>query len=142
MEPFMTEFTLNMPEWEHPYAVATVRIIPDEGFLSEAVLLGYTPTICGSPERRGITFNTECSKTGDKHAIILLNYNGLDIDTIQHEVRHAYFWVVANQHGICKVNILDEQEEETFFRRLDVLTRRCIATIEHELGVLNWRNEL
>jgi hypothetical protein len=130
-----------MPLWETPYAVATVRVLPDySSFLSEAVLLGYTPTICGSPERRGVTFNTECSKTGDKHAIILLNYDGLCIETIAHEIRHAYFWVMANQHGVCKINVLDETEEELFSRRLDELTNRCISTIESSCnGLLNWK---
>jgi hypothetical protein len=136
----MIEFTLNMPMWETPYAVATVRLLPDtQSFLTEAILLGYTPPECGE-EDRGITFNTECSKTGDKHAIILLNYNRLDIETICHEIRHAYFWVMANQHGTLSLNVLDEDEDERFCARLDQLNNRCISTIQAQCGNgLQWK---
>ena len=135
----MIEFTLNMPGRDAPYSVATVRVLDGfTEFLSEAVFLGYTPP--AEPEKRGLTFNTECSKTGDKHAIILLNRRWLDHETILHEVRHAYFWVMSNQHGIVKVDVLNDVEEERFCSCLDTLINRAICTLEARFGeALKWK---
>ena len=134
----MTEFTINMPEWPTPNPVATIRVMPATEFKTEALLLGYVPG--ASDETRGMTFCMECDKTRAKMSIVLINGDKLELSTLIHEIRHAYFWNVARPAGGIPCNVHNEEEEEAFHRRLDTLINRAVCTIESSLGItIPWR---
>lgn len=127
------EFTVNRPGAESPHAVATVRLLRSRReFLAEAVLLGYEPSEV--PEERGITFNVECTQTGAKTSIILINAELMDLQLIIHEARHAFFWNSSTRHGELRVNLLDAEEDEEFCSTLDEFTARVVNTIEETIG--------
>jgi hypothetical protein len=134
----MLEFTLNMPEngiVTRP--VATVKVLDNLNDLRvESALLGHEELT----EARGITYNLEDSLTRYRFSIILLNKERLDVETLQHEVRHAYLWNVASNTGAVTINVHDELEEEEFSRRLDTLVNRAVCTIEATLGcTMKWK---
>lgn len=134
----MIEFTLNMPDTGIVNApVARITILDTTNdFRVEAALLGHE----GMDETHGISFNMEDSTTHYRFSHILLNKQGLDIETIIHEVRHAYFWNIASKTGAVSVNIHNELAEEGFAHRLDTLYNRTICTIEAQLGLtLKWK---
>jgi hypothetical protein len=134
----MIEFTLNMPE--HGIVtrpVATVRVVDNLNDLRvEAALLGHEEMV----EARGITFNMEDDVTHYRFSIILINREKLEIETLQHEIRHAYMWNLADKGGDVTINVYNELEEEGFSRRLDILVNRALCTIESTLGqTLKWK---
>jgi hypothetical protein len=132
------EFSINMPESETPSPVATIRILETKDFVLESMVLGYVPG--DSPEMQGMSFQMQCDKTQAKMSIILLNEDKLDISTLLHEIRHAYFWHVASPTGSIPCNVYHEEEEEQFCRRLDTLVNRAVCTIEATKGFsMKWR---
>jgi hypothetical protein len=134
----MMEFTLNMPDnGAVTRPVATVKVVDTLNDLRvEAALFGHEEMV----ESRGITFNMEDDVSQYHFSIVLLNKEKLDIETLQHEIRHAYLWNIANEHGGVVINIHNELEEEGFSRRLDLLVNRALCTIESTLGVsLKWK---
>jgi hypothetical protein len=134
----MLEFTLNMPDnGVVTRPVATVKVLDSLNDLRvEAALLGHEdPT-----EARGITFNLEDSDTHYRFSIVLVNKEHLDVETLQHEIRHAYMWNIATKTGAVTINVHNELEEETFSSRLDTLVNRAICTIEATLGfTMKWK---
>jgi hypothetical protein len=136
----MIEFTLNMPEVIPSVVtrpVATVKVLDNLNDLRvEAAMYGHEEMT----EARGITFNMEDDVTHYRFSLIFLNKERLDIETLQHEVRHAYLWNIAKKDGGVTINVHNELEEEGFSRRLDTLVNRAVCTIESTLGMsLKWK---
>lgn len=133
------DIALNMPDSPEPRLICTIKLCNGrEAFLDAAVLKGYTPS--STPEDRGMAFYTQCTTTMVKHTEVLLNTSRLDIETVIHEVRHAYFWAVADKHHLVRVDLADGPREEQFCSRLDGLYDRAICAIEAELGkTLKWK---
>jgi hypothetical protein len=136
----MIEFTLNMPEVKPSIVtrpVATVKVVDNLNDLRvEAALFGHEEMV----EARGIAFNMEDDVTHYRFSKIFLNAEHLDIETLQHEIRHAYMWNLANKAGEVNINVFFEDEEEEFSRRLDTLVNRALCTIESTIGAsLKWK---
>lgn len=134
----MLEFTINMPDSETPNPVAIIRILSEKEFHTEAIIFGYTPV--DPREERGMTFNTQCDKTAAKMSIIFINAEKLELCTLIHEIRHAYFWNTASPTGALPCNVYNDVGEEAFCSRLDTLINRAVCTIESSTGKpMKWK---
>lgn len=87
-------------------------------------------------ELRGVSFQVECTTTDSKQSIVYLNLNGIDIETVGHEVRHALMWVRSDRFGKFSLNLLEGDAEEQFARLLDDTVCHVVGFIQQRFGEL------
>ena len=139
----MIEFALHFPETNEPKAYLNVVVAVNDGeFLTASAQRGYEiPKV--NPELRGMTFNVQeklrpsmSRLTRANSTWMVINAQRLTIETIHHEVRHAVFWYLADDHGIFAVNTLDGASEEGINRAIDLSVRRVVHTVSEALGTV------
>jgi hypothetical protein len=133
----LATLALMNPVLEAAHPVATLKVFCGvDPFLMHCMLMGYEWDAGEeAPETRAMAFNMECSVTGERTSEIVINVERIDIETIAHEIRHAYMWHLCDLNGAFCLNLMDGKTEEEFNSSIDILTRRAVVGLEKSLGV-------